>query len=80
MDMASKNKSANKSGSQSTAGFDQPKRWSLKELMELIEKGRSIADDDIKFQTEVDALNVVLKIGHRNEYLVRFLIFRISLS
>ncbi|VDK76679.1 unnamed protein product [Litomosoides sigmodontis] len=69
MDMAYKNKSANKSGSQS--GLDQTKRWKLKELMELIDKGQSMAKNDAKFQTEVDALNVVLKIGHRNECLAQ---------
>lgn len=69
------------SGNQNTGGLDQTKgKWKLKELMELIEKGRSIADDDIKFQTEVDALNVVLKIGHKNECLVRFLIFSVLLN
>lgn len=69
------NKPTSNSGNQNTVGFDETKeRWKLRELMELIEKGRSIADDDIKFQTEVDALNVMLKIGHQNEYVVRFLI------
>ncbi|CAG9533594.1 unnamed protein product [Cercopithifilaria johnstoni] len=68
----SENKPPSKSGSQNTVGHDQAKgRWKLKELMELIEKGRAIADDDIKFQTEVDALNVVLKIGHQNEYVAQ---------
>uniref|UniRef100_A0A1I7V9J3 [histone H3]-trimethyl-L-lysine(4) demethylase n=1 Tax=Loa loa TaxID=7209 RepID=A0A1I7V9J3_LOALO len=66
------NKSDGKSGNQNTVGPDQAKgRWKLREMMELIEKGRSIADDDVKFQTEVDALNVMLKIGHQNEYVVQ---------
>uniref|UniRef100_A0A915PM19 [histone H3]-trimethyl-L-lysine(4) demethylase n=1 Tax=Setaria digitata TaxID=48799 RepID=A0A915PM19_9BILA len=66
------NKPAIKSGNKTTVGFDQGKgRWRLRELVDLIEKGRSIADNDVKFQTEVDALNVMLKIGHQNEYIAQ---------
>ncbi|VDP21007.1 unnamed protein product [Onchocerca flexuosa] len=63
-----KYKSASKSGNQNTVELDQTKeRWKLKELIELIEKGRSIAENDVKFQKEIDALNVMLNIGHQNE-------------
>lgn len=71
----SENKGDSKSLGHSAVGPDQAKeRWKLKYLVELIEKGRSIADGDVKFQTEVDALNVILKIGHQNEHAVRLLI------
>uniref|UniRef100_A0A1I8EQ83 JmjC domain-containing protein n=1 Tax=Wuchereria bancrofti TaxID=6293 RepID=A0A1I8EQ83_WUCBA len=66
------NKPDSKTGYQNIVGLDQAKgRWRLSELVELIEKGRSIANDDVKFQIEIDALNVMLKIGHQNEYVVQ---------
>ncbi|KAM3725450.1 Lysine-specific demethylase rbr-2 [Dirofilaria immitis] len=72
LDSVPRNISASKSENQNTLAPDQAKeRWKLKELVELIEKGRSIADNDVKFQAEVDALNVMLKIGHRNEYIAQ---------
>ncbi|MCP9265616.1 Lysine-specific demethylase rbr-2 [Dirofilaria immitis] len=72
LDSVPRNISASKSENQNTLAPDQAKeRWKLKELVELIEKGRSIADNDVKFQAEVDALNVMLKIGHRNEYIIK---------
>uniref|UniRef100_A0A0R3S4U1 [histone H3]-trimethyl-L-lysine(4) demethylase n=1 Tax=Elaeophora elaphi TaxID=1147741 RepID=A0A0R3S4U1_9BILA len=72
MNWAPENKPTSKSGNHNTVGIDQAKgRWKLKQVVELIEKGQSMADDDIKFQTEVDALNVVLKIGYQNERVVQ---------
>lgn len=76
-----KYKSASKSGNQNTVELDQTKgRWKLRELAELIGKGRSIADNDVKFQTEIDALDVMLKTGYQNEYVVRFLILAVLLT